>query len=81
MTPAVIALTAGNAVIVKASSAAALVGVLMERLFADAFTDLPALAQVVHGARDLGAALTACEGIDAVVFTRSSPLETGRKSK
>jgi acyl-CoA reductase-like NAD-dependent aldehyde dehydrogenase len=72
MTPAVIALTAGNAVIVKASSAAALVGVLIERLFADAFTDLPALAQVVHGARDLGAALTANEGIDAVLFTRSS---------
>jgi len=81
MTPAVIALTAGNAVIVKSSSSAALVGVLIERLFYDAFTDFPGAAQVVHGARALGAALTTSEGVDVVLFTVSSPVGMGRTSK
>jgi succinylglutamic semialdehyde dehydrogenase len=72
MTPSVIALTAGNAVIVKPCSSAALVGVLIERLLNEAFADFPGLAQVVHGARALGSALTSCEDIDAVVFTDST---------
>jgi acyl-CoA reductase-like NAD-dependent aldehyde dehydrogenase len=81
MTPSIIALTAGNAVIVKPCSSAALVGVLIERLLDEAFADFPGLAQVVHGARALGSTLTTCEGIDAVVFTPSTPAGRDRSSK
>jgi acyl-CoA reductase-like NAD-dependent aldehyde dehydrogenase len=81
MTPAVIALTAGNAVIVKSSSSAPLVGVVIERLFDDAFTGFPGLVQVVHGARAIGAALMTTEGVDAVLFTGSTLLRMGRTLK
>lgn len=81
MTPAVIALTAGNAVIVKSSSSAPLVGVVIERLFDDAFIGFPGLAQVVHGARAIGAALMTSEGVDAVLFTGSTLLMMGRTLK
>ena len=74
MTPAVIALTAGNAVIVKPSSSAPLVGVLIERLFDAAFAACPGIAQVVFGAGALGSALATAEGVDAVVFTGSTPV-------
>src|SRR5512134_1249328 len=43
MTPAVLALAAGNAVIVKPSSSAPLVGVLIERLFDETFAGYPGL--------------------------------------
>jgi acyl-CoA reductase-like NAD-dependent aldehyde dehydrogenase len=72
MTPALFALAAGNAVIVKVSSSAPLVGVLLERLFDEAFAAFPGLAQVVHGAAALGAQVAKAEGVDAVVFTGSS---------
>jgi acyl-CoA reductase-like NAD-dependent aldehyde dehydrogenase len=81
MTPAVIALTAGNAVIVKSSSSAPRVGVTIERLFDDAFMDFPGLAQVVHGARQIGVALTTSEGVDAVLFTGSTLRRMGRTLK
>lgn len=81
MTPAVIALTAGNAVIVKSASSAALVGVAIERLFDDAFTGFPGLAQVVHGARELAAALTTSTGVDAVLFTGSTPVRMARDNE
>jgi len=72
MSPAVAALAAGNAVIVKPTSAAPLVGEAIERLFNDAFKDWPGLAQVVHGPGRLGTVLATGEGVDFVVFTGSS---------
>ena len=77
MTPAVAALAAGNAVILKPTSAVPLVGEAIERLFNDAFKDWPGLAQVVHGPGKLGTVLATGEGIDFVVFTGSSAV--GRK--
>jgi acyl-CoA reductase-like NAD-dependent aldehyde dehydrogenase len=74
MTPAILALTAGNAVIVKTSSSAPVVGVLVERLFKAAFAALPGLAQVVHGAGALGSLVAKSDGVDAVVFTGSTPV-------
>jgi acyl-CoA reductase-like NAD-dependent aldehyde dehydrogenase len=72
MTPALLALAAGNAVIVKPSSSAPLVGVLLERLFEAAFAAFPGLVQVVHGAGALGSLVARSEGVDAVVFTGST---------
>lgn len=77
MTPAVTALAAGNAVIVKPTSAVPLLGQIIERLFDDAFKDYPGLAQVVHGPGKLGSAVATAEGVDFVVFTGSTPV--GRK--
>lgn len=77
MTAAVIALAAGNAVIVKPSSSAPLVGVLIERLFNAAFGHFPGLAQVVHGTGDLGSHLATSEGVDVVILTGSASV--GRK--
>ena len=77
MTPALAALAAGNAVVLKPTSAAPLVGEAIERLFADAFTDWPGLAQVLHGPGKLGSALATAEGVDFVVFTGSTAV--GRK--
>ena len=77
MTPAVTALAAGNAVIVKPTSAVPLLGQVIERLFNDAFKDHPGLAQVVHGPGKLGSAVATADGVDFVVFTGSTPV--GRK--
>ena len=77
MTPAIAALAAGNAVILKPTSAVPLVGEAIERLFNDAFTDWPGLAQVVHGPGKLGTVLATADGVDFVVFTGSSAV--GRK--
>jgi len=77
MTPAVAALAAGNAVILKPTSAVPLVGEAIERLFNDALADWPGLAQVVHGPGKLGSVLATAEGVDFVVFTGSTA--SGRK--
>jgi acyl-CoA reductase-like NAD-dependent aldehyde dehydrogenase len=77
MTPAVAALAAGNAVVLKPTSAAPMVGEAIERLFNDAFKDWPGLAQVVHGPGKLGTVLATADGIDFVVFTGSTAV--GRK--
>jgi acyl-CoA reductase-like NAD-dependent aldehyde dehydrogenase len=77
MTPAVAALAAGNAVVLKPTSAVPLVGEAIEQLFNDAFKDWPGLAQVVHGPGKLGTVLATAEGVDFVVFTGSSAV--GRK--
>lgn len=47
MTPAVIALAAGSAVIIKPSSAAPLVGALIERLLGEAFADFPRSTRIL----------------------------------
>lgn len=70
--PAVIALAAGNAVIVKPTSSAPLVGLLIERLFDEVFADIAGLAQVVHGAGELGASLATATGVDVVLFAGSA---------
>ncbi|MCL4745021.1 MAG: aldehyde dehydrogenase family protein [Burkholderiaceae bacterium] len=77
MSPAIAALAGGNAVIVKPSSSTPLVGSMIARLFEEAFTDFPALAQVVHGTADLGSQLATAEGVDFVVFIGST--RVGRK--
>ena len=77
MTPAVTAIAAGNAVIVKPTSAVPLLGKVMERLFNDAFKDYPGLAQVVHGPGALGSVVATSPGVDFVAFTGSTAV--GRK--
>jgi len=77
MTPAITALAAGNAVIVKPTSAVPLLGELIERLFNDAFKDHPGLAQVVHGPGALGSVVATSPGVDFVAFTGSTAV--GRK--
>jgi acyl-CoA reductase-like NAD-dependent aldehyde dehydrogenase len=72
MTPAAIALAAGNAVIVKPASSAPLVGMLIERLFDEAFAALPGLVQVAHGSRALGVLVATAAGVDTVIFTGSA---------
>jgi len=72
MSPAVAALAAGNAVILKPTSAVPLVGEAIERLFNDAFKDWPGLAQVLHGPGKLGTVLATAEGVDFVCFTGST---------
>ena len=66
LTPAVLALTAGSAVIVKACSSVPKLGVLIAYLLDEAFADFPGLVQVVHGSREMSAALMNCEGLDAI---------------
>ncbi len=77
MTPAVAALAAGNAVLLKPTSAAPLVGEAIERLCNDAFADWPGLAQVLHGPGKLGTSLALADGVDFVAFTGSTGV--GRK--
>lgn len=77
MTPALTALAAGNAVIVKPTSAVPLLGELIERLFDDAFKDHPGIAQVVHGPGALGSVVATAPGVDFVAFTGSTAV--GRK--
>jgi acyl-CoA reductase-like NAD-dependent aldehyde dehydrogenase len=72
MTPAISALAAGNAVLVKPTSAAPMVGEAIEALFNDALQDWPGLAQVAHGPGKLGSALATADGVDFVVFTGST---------
>lgn len=72
MSPAIAALAAGNAVLVKPTSAAPLVGDMIERLFGEAFRDWPGLAQVIHGPGRLGTSVATAEGVDFVVFTGST---------
>ena len=72
MTPAITALAAGNAVIVKPTSAVPLLGEVIERLFNDAFKDHPGLAQVVHGPGALGSVVATAPGVDFVAFTGST---------
>ena len=72
MSPAIAALAAGNAVVIKPTSAVPLVGEAIERLFLEAFKDWPGLAQVVHGPGRLGTVLATADGVDFVVFTGST---------
>lgn len=72
MIPAIAALSAGNAVIVKPSSSAPLVGLLIASLFDEAFVEFPAVAQVVHGAGDLGTRVATADGVDFVIFIGSA---------
>lgn len=77
MSPAIAALASGNAVIIKPTSAAPMVGDLMEKLFNEAFQDWPGLAQVLHGPGRLGSVAATAPGVDFVVFTGST--DVGRK--
>jgi len=77
MTPAITALAAGNAVIVKPTSAVPLLGKVIARLFRDAFKAHPGLAQVVHGPGALGSVVATAPGVDFVAFTGSTSV--GRK--
>jgi acyl-CoA reductase-like NAD-dependent aldehyde dehydrogenase len=77
LSPAIAALAAGNTVIIKPTSAVPMVGDLIERLFMEAFSDRPGLAQVIHGPGRLGTLLATAEGVDFVVFTGSTSV--GRK--
>ncbi|HTT39412.1 MAG TPA: aldehyde dehydrogenase family protein [Burkholderiales bacterium] len=71
LSPAILALAAGSAVVVKPASSAALVSVLMARLFEHAFAEFPGLAQVVHGGAQLGSLLATAEDVDCVIFSGS----------
>lgn len=72
LSPAIAALAAGNAVILKPTSAAPLVGDLIEKLFAEAFPEWPGLAQVVHGPGRVGTVVATAPGVDFVCFTGST---------
>ncbi|MEO8458821.1 MAG: aldehyde dehydrogenase family protein [Chloroflexota bacterium] len=72
MGPLIPALAAGNSVILKPTSAAPMVGVLVEKLFQEAFRDHPDLVQVVHGPGKLGSAIATASGVDFVSFTGST---------
>lgn len=77
MTPAVAALATGSAVIIKPTSAAPLVGALIERLFDEAFIEHPGLVQVVFGGAALGVMAATADGVDAVIFAGSRPVGLG----
>ncbi len=77
MGPTIAALAAGNAVLLKPTSAAPMVGDAIERLFAEALQGWPGLVQVLHGPGRLGTVLATAEGVDFVVFTGSTAV--GRK--
>ena len=77
MTPAITALSAGNAVIVKPTSSVPLLGELIASLFDEAFKDHPGIAQVVHGPGSLGSVVATAPGVDFVAFTGSTTV--GRK--
>ena len=72
MTPAITALAAGNAVIMKPTSSAPMVGDLIETLVAEAFRDFPGLVQVVQGPGRVGSVVATADGVDFVVFTGST---------
>lgn len=66
LTPAVLSLAVGNAVIVKPSSSVPRVAELLDWLLDEALAHFPGLAQVVPGSGTVGTALAKCDGIDAV---------------
>jgi len=72
MKPAIAALAAGNAVLMKPTSSAPMVGDLIDGLFQDAFRDFPGLAQVVQGPGRIGSVLATAEGVSFVVFSGST---------
>jgi acyl-CoA reductase-like NAD-dependent aldehyde dehydrogenase len=72
MGPLIPALAAGNAVILKPTSAVPMVGVLLEEIFREAFVDHPDLVQVVHGPGALGSVVATSPGVDFVSFTGST---------
>ena len=74
--PAVGALVAGNAVVLKPSEIAPASGRLLGGLLQEALADFPDLVQVVEGNGTVGAALVR-SGVDKVVFVGGGP--TGRK--
>jgi acyl-CoA reductase-like NAD-dependent aldehyde dehydrogenase len=71
LSPAILALAAGSAVVVKTASSAALVGALIARLFHHAFAEFPGLAQVVQGGAQFGSLLATAEDVDCVFFSGS----------
>ncbi len=75
LNPAVQALLAGNAVIIKPSEFTPFSGMLVEELFRDAGLP-PGLVQVLTGDGETGAALVSA-GLDKIAFTGS--VATGRK--
>lgn len=70
------ALAAGNTMVTKPSELTPLTAVALAEAFLDAGAP-PGVFQVVQGAGDVGAALCAHEGVDALTLTGSVP--TGRK--
>lgn len=74
--PAVQALAAGNAVVLKPSEVTPRSGRLLGALLQDALADYPGLVQVVEGDGAVGAALVSA-GVDKIAFIGSGP--TGRK--
>jgi len=70
LTPAVLSLAVGNAVIVKPSSSVPRVAELLEWLLDEALADFSGLAQVVPGSGAVGADLANCDGVDAVFSTK-----------
>jgi len=72
MGPLIPALAAGNAVILKPTSAVPMVGALLEDLFREALVDHPDLVQVVHGPGELGSMIAIAPGVDFVSFTGST---------
>jgi acyl-CoA reductase-like NAD-dependent aldehyde dehydrogenase len=72
MGPLIPALAAGNAVILKPTSAVPMIGALLEDLFREAFADHPDLVQVVHGPGALGSVVATSPGVDFVSFTGST---------
>lgn len=72
MGPLIPALATGNSVILKPTSAAPMVGVLIEELFQEAFRDHPDLVQVVHAPGKVGSAIATAPGVDFVSFTGST---------
>jgi acyl-CoA reductase-like NAD-dependent aldehyde dehydrogenase len=74
MGPMIPALAAGNAVILKPTSAVPMNGLLIEQLCQEAFRDHPDLVQVVHGPGKLGSVVATAEGVDFVGFTGSTAI-------
>ena len=72
MGPLIPALVAGNSVILKPTSAAPIVGVLIEELLHEAFREHPDLVQVVHAPGKVGSAIATAPGVDFVSFTGST---------
>ncbi len=72
MGPLIAALAAGNAAILKPTSAVPMVGVLLKELFREAFRDHPDLVQVVNAPGALGSVIATAPGVDFVSFTGST---------
>jgi acyl-CoA reductase-like NAD-dependent aldehyde dehydrogenase len=73
LTPAVLSLAVGNAVIVKPSSSVPRVAELLDWLLDEALAHFPGLAQIVPGSGAVGAALAKCDGVDAVLSAEPAP--------